>query len=59
MAIRSITQRMSHESYQSDKRTALHGRLLAYIQTTGIPGKVLVNISSKNLKPATVLLTVQ
>jgi len=49
----------SHESYQSNKRNALHGRLLAYIQTTGKPGKIQVNISSKNLKPVTVLLTVQ
>jgi beta-galactosidase len=49
----------SHESYQSNKREALHGRLLAYIQTTGSAGKVQVNISSKNLKPVTVLLTVQ
>ncbi len=49
----------SHESYQSDKRNALHGRLLAYVQTTGKPGKIEVNISSKNLKPVTVLLTVQ
>ena len=49
----------SHESYQANKRNALHGRLLVYIQTTGKPGKVQVNISAKNLKPATVLLTVQ
>ena len=49
----------SHEDYQSNKRNALHGRLLAYVQTTGKPGKIQVNISSKNLKPVTVSLTIQ
>jgi beta-galactosidase len=49
----------SHESYQSDMRKALHGKLLAYIQTTGKTGKVEVTISSKNLKPATLWLIVQ
>ncbi|OKS85406.1 sugar-binding domain-containing protein [Mucilaginibacter polytrichastri] len=49
----------SHEDYQSDKRKALHGKLLAYLQTAGKAGKVEVTISGKNLKPATVWLTVQ
>ena len=49
----------SHEDYQASKRTALHGRLLAYIQTTGKPGAVSVKITATDLKPATINLTVQ
>lgn len=49
----------SHENYQSDKRKALHGRLLAYIQTTGKPGKVQVLFSAGNLKSSAVTLTIK
>jgi beta-galactosidase len=40
-------------------RHALHGRLLAYIQTTGKPGKVLVQFSAPGLKSTSVTLTVK
>jgi len=49
----------SHENYQSNKRKALHGRLLAYIQTTGKPGKVQVQFSAGNLKSSAVTLTIK
>ncbi|WP_114938799.1 sugar-binding domain-containing protein [Mucilaginibacter endophyticus] len=49
----------SHENYQSNQRKALHGRLLAYVQTTGKPGKVQVQISSGNLESSTVTLTIK
>jgi hypothetical protein len=49
----------SHENYQSDKRKAIHGRLLAYVQTTGKPGKVRVQFSAGSLKSSTVTLTIK
>ncbi len=49
----------SHESYQANKRNALHGRMLAYIQTTGDAGLVTIRIGAKSLKQASVQLTVQ
>ncbi|MFC0512851.1 sugar-binding domain-containing protein [Mucilaginibacter angelicae] len=49
----------SHESYQANKRKALHGRLLAYIQTTGKPGNVQVQFSAGNLKSSTITITVK
>ncbi|WEA03197.1 glycoside hydrolase family 2 TIM barrel-domain containing protein [Mucilaginibacter sp. SJ] len=49
----------SHESYQSNKRKALHGRLLAYVQTTGKPGVVQLQFSAGNLKSSTIPLTVK
>jgi beta-galactosidase len=49
----------SHESYQSPVRAAVHGRLLAYIQTSGKPGKVTVQLSSPGLITKTVVLTVK
>jgi beta-galactosidase len=49
----------SHESYQSNKRKALHGRLLAYVQTTGKPGNVQVQFNAANLKSPTITLTVK
>lgn len=49
----------SHESYQADTRSALHGKLLAYVQTLGTAGKAEVTVSGKNLKPTTISLTIQ
>jgi len=49
----------SHESYRSSTRHALNGKLLAYIQTTGKPGKVLVQFSAPGLKSTSVTLTVK
>lgn len=49
----------SHENYQANQRKALHGRLLAYIQTNGTPGKVQVQFSSGRLKSSTITLTVR
>ena len=49
----------SHESYQSDQRKAQHGRIIAYIQTAGTPGKIPVTISADGLKSVTLTLTVQ
>jgi beta-galactosidase len=49
----------SHENYQADQRKALHGRLLAYIQTTGKPGSVRVMLSAAKLKSSTITLTVK
>lgn len=49
----------SHENYQANHRKALHGRLLAYIQTNGTPGKVNVQFSAGKLKPSTVTLIVK
>ena len=39
----------SHEDYQSNKRKVYSGRLLAYIQSNGKPGKVKITISSPGL----------
>jgi beta-galactosidase len=49
----------SHEGYQSPVRASVHGRLLAYIQTSGKPGKITVQVSSPGLKTSTVVLTVK
>ncbi|TFF35658.1 glycoside hydrolase family 2 TIM barrel-domain containing protein [Mucilaginibacter psychrotolerans] len=49
----------SHESYQANRRKAMHGRLLAYIQTTGAPGIIQVQFSSGNLKSSTIILNVK
>jgi beta-galactosidase len=46
----------SHESYQSDKRKALRGRLLAIIQLSGKPGQTQVQITSPGLKATTIHL---
>jgi beta-galactosidase len=34
----------SHEDYKGSQRKALNGRLLAYIQTNGSPGKIQVTV---------------
>ncbi|MGF7037858.1 sugar-binding domain-containing protein [Mucilaginibacter lappiensis] len=49
----------SHESYQASQRKALHGRLLAYIQTTGKQGSIKVQFSAGSLKSSTLTLTVK
>jgi beta-galactosidase len=49
----------SHESYQASQRKALHGRLLAYIQTTGKQGSINVQFSAGSLKSSTLTLTVK
>jgi hypothetical protein len=49
----------SHENYQADHRQALHGKLIAYIQTNGKPGNVTLSFSAKDLKPASVTLSVK
>jgi len=40
----------SHEDYKSNKRKAYRGRLLAYVQSTGKPGDVTVNLSSPGVR---------
>ncbi|WP_184543247.1 glycoside hydrolase family 2 TIM barrel-domain containing protein [Mucilaginibacter sp. FT3.2] len=49
----------SHESYQANQRKALHGRLIAYVQTTGKPGTVTLQFSAGRLKSSTVTLTIK
>lgn len=49
----------SHESYQSDKRAALNGHILAYVQTSGKAGAVDIQISSPGLKSTIVHLKIQ
>jgi beta-galactosidase/beta-glucuronidase len=49
----------SHESYQSDKRAALNGHILAYVQTSGKAGTVNVQITSPGLKSTVVHLKIQ
>jgi hypothetical protein len=49
----------SHEDYKANHRQALHGKLIAYIQTNGKPGNITIQFSSQNLKPASITLTVK
>jgi beta-galactosidase len=49
----------SHESYQANQRKAYHGRLIAYVQTTGKAGAVQVQLSAGALKSKTITLTVK
>ncbi len=49
----------SHESYQANSREALNGQLLAYIQTDGKPGPVIIKITSAGLKPVTLHLIIK
>jgi beta-galactosidase len=49
----------SHEDYKASQRKALNGRLLAYIQTNGSPGKIQVTATSPGLKPALIILTIK
>jgi hypothetical protein len=39
----------SHEDYKANRRNALGGRLLAYVQATG-RGRIKITITSANLK---------
>ncbi|MFT3933525.1 MAG: glycoside hydrolase family 2 TIM barrel-domain containing protein [Chitinophagaceae bacterium] len=43
----------SHEDYKSNKHKTLHGKLLAYIQSTQKPGAVKIKISSPGLPAQT------
>jgi len=49
----------SHENYPADHRQALHGRLIAYIQTNGKPGNTTVTFNATGLKSASVTLSVK
>jgi beta-galactosidase len=49
----------SHEDYKGSQRKALNGRLLAYIQTNGSPGKTQVLVTSPGLKPVSIILTIK
>ena len=49
---------ISHEDYQSVKRKVFHGKLLAYIQSTGKPGKIKISITSPELKSQVIVLQV-
>lgn len=49
----------SHESYQATHRKALNGKLMAYIQTNGKPGNITLSFKAKDLKPASVTLSVK
>jgi hypothetical protein len=42
---------VSHEDYQSNKRKAMNGRLLAYVQSQAQPGAVKITIQSEGLQP--------
>jgi beta-galactosidase len=48
----------SHENYQAPAHKAFHGRMLVYLQSTGV-GKAHVSVSVDNFKPAAVDLTVR
>jgi hypothetical protein len=45
---------VSHENYKADKRKALHGKLLGYLQAQGKAGQVKVILQSPGLQPQTV-----
>ncbi len=42
----------SHESYQADFHKAYRGHLLIYVQSTGMPGNILVQLTAQGLSPA-------
>jgi hypothetical protein len=46
----------SHEEYQSNKRKLFNGRLLAYIQSNGKPGKVTITVSSPGLPSKAIII---
>ncbi|MDT3405470.1 sugar-binding domain-containing protein [Mucilaginibacter terrae] len=46
----------SHESYQSNKRRAVRGRLLAFVQLSGNTGQTEVKISAPGLQSKTIIL---
>jgi hypothetical protein len=47
----------SHEDYKSNKRKVYNGKLLAYVQSTGMPGDVKITVSSPGLPSASILIT--
>ncbi len=49
----------SHEDYKANHRQVLHGKLIAYIQTNGKPGNIIIHFTSPNLKPASITLIVK
>lgn len=49
----------SHEDYKANKRKALHGKLLAYIQSTQKTGPVKVTISAAGLQAQVVQFSAQ
>ncbi|MEJ6980595.1 glycoside hydrolase family 2 TIM barrel-domain containing protein [Pedobacter sp. P351] len=46
----------SHEDYKENKRKVYNGKLLAYVQSGGQPGRVKITISSPGLKSSTIFL---
>ncbi|MXV13883.1 sugar-binding domain-containing protein [Hufsiella ginkgonis] len=50
---------VSHEDYQSPKRKAWHGKLLAYVQATGAAGTVRVGLTSPGLAEQLIVLQVK
>jgi beta-galactosidase len=47
----------SHEDYKSNKRKAVNGKLLVYVQSLPKPGTIKIIITSPGLKTETVVLT--
>ncbi|MFT2008279.1 glycoside hydrolase family 2 TIM barrel-domain containing protein [Pontibacter sp. 13R65] len=50
---------VSHEDYKANKRKALRGKLLAYLQAEQKKGEVKVTFQSPGLQPQTIVLPVQ
>ena len=50
---------VSHEDYKADKRKALRGKLLGYLQAQPKPGKVKITLQSPGLQPQTLELQVK
>lgn len=48
---------MDHDSPKGNRRRAFHGRCLAIIQSTRVPGAIQVQVSAEGLKGGTVHLT--
>ncbi len=46
----------SHEDYKANKHKVLHGKLLAYIQSTQKPGLVTIKITAQGLKEQTLAI---
>ncbi|TXK44854.1 DUF4982 domain-containing protein [Pontibacter qinzhouensis] len=50
---------ISHEDYKANKRKALRGKLLAYLQAEQKKGEVKVTLHSPGLQPQTIVIPVQ
>jgi hypothetical protein len=50
---------VSHEDYTSNKRKVLHGKLLAYIESTKSAGAAKVTITSPGLKEQVITLVIR